>query len=95
LPNAVVQVYANPETQGKPIYVSHKTGKDGKYVVQLDQEGTYFVAIRAGYGGGRPRTGDMRGVYGGETAQPVTVRKQSVTEGIDIRIGQFVDKRPE
>jgi hypothetical protein len=95
LADAIVQVYANQEIQGKPIYVSQKSGKDGKYIVQVEQEGTYFVAIRARYGGGRPQAGDMLGIYGGETAQPVTVKKQSVTKGIDIQVGQFVDNRPE
>jgi hypothetical protein len=93
--DVVVQVYANQEIEGKPVYVSQKTGKDGKYIVQVDQEGTYFVAIRANYGGGRPQAGDLRGIYGGETAQPVAVKKQSVTEGIDIQAGHFVDNRPE
>jgi len=95
LADAVVQIYADQEIQGKPVYVSQKTGKDGRYIVQIEQEGTYFVAIRAGYGGGRPQAGDIRGIYGGETAQPVTVKKRSVTKVIDIQAGQFVDNRPE
>jgi hypothetical protein len=93
--DAVVQVYDNQEIKGRPVYVSQKTGKDGKYVVQIEQEGTYFVALRANYGGGRPQAGDIRGIYGGDAAQPVTVKKLSVTEGIDIQAGQFVDIRPE
>lgn len=95
LADAVVQVYANQDVKGRPIYVSHKTGKDGKYIVQIDQEGTYFVTARAGYGGGRPQSGDIIGIYGGEPAQPVTVKKSSVTEGIDIQVGQFINNRPE
>jgi hypothetical protein len=95
LADAVVQVYDNQEIKGKPLYVSQKTGKDGKYIVQVGQEGTYFVTIRAGYGGGRPQDGDLMGIYGGEKAKPVLVKKQSVTKGIDIQAGQFVDNRPE
>jgi hypothetical protein len=95
LANVVVHVYDNQETKAKPNFVSNKTGKDGKYMVQVDQEGTYFVTVRAVNSGGRPKNGDIFGSYGGETAQPVTVKKQSVTNGIDIQIGQFVDKRPE
>ncbi|MDA8430762.1 MAG: carboxypeptidase-like regulatory domain-containing protein [Geobacteraceae bacterium] len=94
LAGAVVQLYANPEVTGRPIYVSHKTGKDGKYRVQIDEEGTYFVTARAGYGGGRPRAGDLYGVYGGDTAQPITVKKQGETAGIDIQVGKFIDRRP-
>lgn len=95
LADAVVQVYDNQEVKGKPLYVSQKTGKDGKYIVQIGQEGTYFLTIRAGYGSGRPQTGDILGIHGGETAAPVMVKKQRVTKDIDIKAGQFIDKRPE
>ncbi len=94
LAGAVVQVYANQGVTGRPIYVSHKTGKDGKYRVQVNEEGTYFVTARAGYGGGRPQAGDLYGIYGGDAAQPITVKKQSETKGIDIQVGKFVDRRP-
>lgn len=96
LADAVVLVYSNPQTQRKPDFVSHKTGKDGKYIVKVNREGLYFVTAReANNSGGRPKTGDLIGVYGGETAQPVTVKKNGVTKGIDIQIGQFVDNRPD
>lgn len=91
---AVVQVYASPENQGKPIYVSKRSGKDGKYLVQVDQEGIYYLIVRSGYGAGRPQTGEMHGTYGGEIAQPVTVRKLIETKGIDIQVGQFIDNKP-
>jgi len=94
--DAVVLVYDNPEIRNKPNYVSQKTGKDGKYIVQVDQEGAYFVTVRAdSTSGGRPKSGDIFGVYGGEAVRPVTVKKHRVTKGIDIKVGQFVDKRPE
>jgi hypothetical protein len=95
LANAVVQVYTNQETKGKPTYVSNKTGKNGKYIVQVDHEGTYFVTVRTANSGGRPINGDLYGIYGGESAQPVLVTEQNVTPGIDIQVGQFVDNRPE
>jgi hypothetical protein len=95
LAGAVVQVYLNQDVQGKPIYVSQKSGEDGKYIVLVEEEGTYFVTIRSGYGGGRPQSGDTLGIYGGEVAQPVTVKIRNVTKGIDITVGQFIDKRPE
>lgn len=91
--DAIVQVYANQEVRGKPSYVSYKTGKDGKYVVKIDQEGTYYITVRARYSGGRPENGEPLGFYGGEAAQPVVVKKQSVTKDIDIQVGQFVDNK--
>jgi hypothetical protein len=94
LANAVVLVYDRPETNGKPSFISHKTKKDGKYLVQVDQEGNYYVTIRAVEGGGRPKPGDLFGVYGGETPVPVEVRRQHVTSGIDIKVTPFSDIRP-
>jgi hypothetical protein len=94
LADAVVLVYDNPTINGKPNFISHKTGRDGKYIVQVDHEGTYYVTIRAVNGGGRPQPGDMVGSYGGETAKPVTVKMLNVTKGVDIQVRHFADKRP-
>jgi hypothetical protein len=95
--NAIVLVYDNQEIKGKPIYVSQPTGKDGKYIVKIDKEGTYFVAVRVEYGGGRLKTGDISGTYGGKMAEPVVVREMVVTKGIDIQVkkSQFDSRRPE
>ena len=95
LSGAVVEVYTNPAITGKPVYVSPQSGTDGKYLIRVDREGTYYVAVRAGYAGGRPRSGDMYGLYGGENAKPVQVRAHTVTSGIDIQVGAFVDNRPQ
>lgn len=92
---AVVQVYDNGDVKGKPLYVSQQTGKDGQYVVQVGTEGTYFLSSRGGHGGGRLRAGDLLGVYGGDAAKPVMVKKHGITKDIDIQVGQFVDNRPE
>ncbi len=95
LAGAVVQLYVNPGMRSKPAYVSQKTGKDGIYIVQVDDGGTYFLSVRSGYGGGRLQAGDLYGLYGGETAQPITVKRHEVTKGIDVRVGHFADNRPE
>jgi hypothetical protein len=92
--DAVVQVYTNQEIKGKPSFVSYKTGTDGKYVVQIDREGTYFLTVRSRYSGGRPQSGDAVGIYGGEIPRPVTVKTRNVTRDVDIQVGQFIDRRP-
>lgn len=93
LADAFVLVYSNLDVIGKPSYVSYKTGNDGKFIVKVDQEGAYYLVVRANYGGGRPENGETLGVYGGETASPVNVKDKSVTRGIDIQVGQFIDKK--
>jgi hypothetical protein len=94
LEGAVVQVYTEQEARGKPAFVSPRTQKDGRYVVKVETAGTYFLTVRRGYGGGRPQSGEVLGVYGGETAQPIVVKAKSVTKGIDLQVGTFVDNRP-
>ncbi|NVN98007.1 MAG: hypothetical protein HXX17_01695 [Geobacteraceae bacterium] len=93
LADAFVQVYINEDVKGKPCYVSYKTGKDGKFIVKIDHEGAYYLAVRANYGVGRPVNGEILGIYGGEMASPVNVKDKSVTSGIDIKVGQFIDNK--
>jgi hypothetical protein len=95
LADAVVQVYTHQDVKGKPNFVSYKTGKDGKYIALVDQEGPFYLTVRANYSAGRPQTGDILGVYGGEEALPVVVKMHGVTKDIDIQVGQYVDNRPE
>ena len=93
--DAIVLVYDNPQIRDKPSYASHKTGSDGKYTVLVDRKGTYFAAVHAANGTGRPQDGDPYGVYGGETAAPIRVGKNRITTGINILVGPFVPKRPD
>ena len=93
--DVVVKVYDNPAFTGKPLYVSERTGVDGKFIIQIDKEGTYFITVRAGYSGGRLLPGDILGVYGMDVPLPVTVKMKRVTEGIDITVGQVLDGEPE
>lgn len=95
LAGMVVLVYVDPQVKGKPSFVSQETAADGKYVVLVDQEGKYFMTARAVNNSGRPKSGDLYGVYGGNAVQPVTVSEHAVTKGIDIQVGQFVDRRPK
>jgi hypothetical protein len=91
----MVFAYHEPEMTGRPLFVSFRTGKDGKYLLQLSEKGVYYLKSRNFYGGGRPSSGDIFGKYGGETPIPVNVNNKAVTKGIDITVERFVDKRPQ
>ncbi|WP_214171585.1 carboxypeptidase-like regulatory domain-containing protein [Geoanaerobacter pelophilus] len=91
----MVLAYLNEEMTGRPLFVSFRTGKDGRYLLQVDQAGTYYLKIRSSYGGGRPHSGDILGKYGGETPIPVQVGNNIITKGIDITVERFEDMRPE
>jgi hypothetical protein len=91
----MVFAYQDPEMTGRPLFVSFKTGNDGKYILQLSEKGTYYLKSRNFYGGGRPSSGDIFGKYGGETPIAVNVNNKAVTKGIDITVERFVEKRPQ
>lgn len=81
-----VMAYASPGCTGKPLFVSERSGKDGKYLLGAQEGRAYFLRARDAYGGGPPRGEIITGVYGGETPLSVEVKKDRITEGIDITV---------
>lgn len=92
-----VFVYTSPEMSGRPQYASEGTGKDGKYLINVNDKGTYYLKVRSHYGGGKPVSGEYMGGYGEPTAPAVVeVQKGEITSGINIKIKRFTVKgRPE
>lgn len=90
---AGVLAFLSPEMLGRPLYVSDSTGKDGKYVLRVNEGGTYYLKIRSHYGGGRPEAGEIMGGYG-EQNDPAVVKVETgkVTKGIDISGKRFTGR---
>lgn len=90
---ARVLSYLSPEMQGKPLYVSEPTTKDGKYLLRVYQGGTYFLKIRGHYGGGQPESGEIMGGYGEQTAPAVVqVKNGKARKGVDIKANMFTGR---
>lgn len=87
---ARVLSYLSPQMQGKPLYVSEPTGKDGKYLLRVYKGGTFFLKIRGHYGGGQPESGEIMGGYGEQRA-PAAVRVENgkARKGVDIKGDKF------
>lgn len=85
-----VFVYASPEMKGKPLYASEGTGSDGKYLINVNKKGMYYLKTRSHYGGGQPEAGEFMGGYG-EPAAPaiVKVEKGEIRKGVDIKTNRF------
>lgn len=82
----LVFAFASPAMVGTPLFASDKTGPDGRYVLRVDHDGTYFLKIRESYGGGIPKPGELIGSYGEKDKPvPVTVKSGSSVTGIDIK----------
>lgn len=91
-PVAGVRVFAyeSTEMRGMPRYASDVTGADGKYVLVLTSQGTYFLKARTHYGGGKPEEGEFMGTYGpSELPGPVAVENGKMNKNVDIRVIRF------
>jgi hypothetical protein len=89
---AFVFAFHSPERASKPVFASEKTDNTGKYFLRVE-DGTFYLKVRDVYGGGRPQTGEIKGVYGGDEPVPVSVKVGSILKDIDIGVQQI--QRPE
>jgi len=91
--DAVVAAFVTPAMQGKPLFVSTKTGKDGKYVLQVPP-GTYYIRARNVFASGPPKEGQIVGYYGEGGAAPVTVKEGERKIGTNINVVLFPGSGP-
>lgn len=82
----LVFAFASPAMVGTPLFASDKTGADGRYVLRVDRDGTFYLKIRESYGGGIPKAGELLGSYSDKDKPlPVTVKSGTALRGIDIQ----------
>ncbi len=92
---ALVFAFPTPAMVGRPLFVSDRTGKDGKYVLRVNQGGNYYLKVRDVYGGGALKAGDILGSYGQKEPLAVTVKTGSAVKGIDITGIRFPGTGPK
>lgn len=95
-PVAGVRVFAydSPGMQGRPLFASDKTDEKGKYFINTDLKGTFYLKVRTHLGGGRPISGEFMGTYVKPgTQDSVVVEKGKIRKEIDIVVSKFVDRR--
>ena len=91
--DAVVVAFLNPNVQSKPLFVSEKTGDDGKYVLRLTA-GTYYLRVRNRFASGPPEPGQIVGYYGEGTPAAVTIKDGETLKGIDFKVILFPGRGP-
>lgn len=94
LERAMVFAFLTPAMVGKPLFVSERTGKDGKYLLRVNQGGNYYLKIRDVYGGGAPKVGEIMGGYGQDRPVPVAITTGATVKGIDIKGVRFLGRGP-
>jgi hypothetical protein len=80
----LVFAFPTPTMFGRPLFVSEKSDKDGKYLLRLHSGGKYYLSSRANYGGGPPTAEQNMGAYA--KGQPVTVQSGEIVKGINITV---------
>lgn len=90
---AVVVAFAQPTIGKKPLFVSNKSDKDGKYVLPLTA-GTYYLRVRNSFAAGPPEPGQIVGYYGEGTPSPVPVKEGQILKGIDFQVVVFRGRGP-
>lgn len=88
-----VFLYSSPTMKGKPLYASEGTGADGKYLINVNKAGTYYLKARSHYGGGKPEAGEILGGYGKPTAPAIIdVQQGEIKKGVDIKADKFTGR---
>lgn len=80
----LVLAFVTPTIVGKPLFVSERSNKEGRFVLRVNEGGTYHLKVRDAYGGGVPRGGS---IFDGDKDQPmlkVMVKTGEVIEGIKV-----------
>lgn len=95
LENTLVFAYSTPTMFGKPLFISEKTGKDGKYLLRVYEGGNYYLKIRNSYGGGAMKAGEIMGSFGEERPKAVEVKTGTIVKGINITGVTFSGQGPK
>jgi hypothetical protein len=92
---ALVFAFLSQSMIGRPAFASDRTGKDGAYLLRVQEGGNYYLRARDIYGGGPPAAEAIMGNFGGATPEPVSVKQGKITKGIDIVVQKFQGRGPQ
>ncbi len=93
VPDVVVVAFTKPSIGGKPLFVSDKSDKDGKYVLPVT-EGMYYLRARNSFAAGPPQPGQIVGYYGEGTPSGLYVNECEMKKGIDFQVIVFPGRGP-
>lgn len=90
--NVVVFAYTQLEMNGRPMFASAPTGKNGDYRLRVAGDGTFFLRGSDVYGKGIPTEGKVIGVSWNNVTKAVSVKEGEIVEGVNIEVN-FVSPR--
>ncbi len=80
----LVFAFPTPTMVGRPMYVSEKSDRNGKYLLRLAGGGAYYLRARASYGGGPPAADQAMGFY--NEGKALNAKDGESRAGIDITV---------
>jgi len=83
----VAMLYQDSSMLNRPLYVSAKTGGDGRFLLSFPQGGTYFLAARSELGG-TPAPGELYGRYQGAGGEGLKIETGQSAEQIEIVVDE-------
>ena len=81
-------------TQGRPLFVSERTGKDGKFLIRVHEGGTFYLRVRGMYGAGTPEEGELLSNVVGDKPTMVTLKKEEKLQRITLKVKPFPKRGP-
>jgi hypothetical protein len=84
LEGMIVFAFSTSTLAGKPLFVTERSGKDGKYRLRLAEGGTYYLKARTTYEGGPPSAAEVMGTY--KDGRPVVVKTGGKAKEINIEV---------
>lgn len=70
---------------------SAETDSDGNYFIPVDATGDYYLVARDTLGDG-PHTGELYGLYNGNSRHVVSYQKGKLADSINITVGRIMDE---
>lgn len=92
---ALLFAFKTPTMKGKPLFISDRTDKEGRYQLRVDSGGRYYLKARNTYGGGVVKPGEITGFHGLGEPKPVEVTTGSITKDINIIGTRFAGRFPK
>lgn len=89
LEGALVFGYLSRAVTGRPVFISEKTDKNGKYQLRVHDGGTFYLKVRSVYGGGAPEAGEALNITDEFKPFSVTLKKYQKLMGIELQVKKF------
>lgn len=89
VPRALVLAYYSGTGLGRPVFVSDRTGKDGRFQLRTNDGGTFFLKVRSVAGGGKPSAGEFLNTTKEFQPELVTLKKGEKLKGITLKVMKF------